>query len=77
LTRPHEGSEAFHGAMGFEHVATFERVGYKLGRWWDVGWWRKALCVPAAEPASPTPLPAVRDQPAVQQALTERGSSDA
>ncbi|MEM6371115.1 MAG: N-acetyltransferase family protein [Myxococcota bacterium] len=42
-TLPNPASEAFHGAMGFSPIGTFERVGFKFGRWHDVRWWQKRL----------------------------------
>ena len=29
--------------MGMERVAHFREVGFKLGRWIDVGYWQRAL----------------------------------
>ncbi len=42
-TVPNAASEALHLAMGFEQVGYQPRVGYKLGAWHDVVWWRRAL----------------------------------
>jgi phosphinothricin acetyltransferase len=39
ITLPNEGSVALHQRYGFEHVGTMHRVGRKLGRPWDVGWY--------------------------------------
>lgn len=33
-----------------KHAGTFERVGYKLGKWWSVGYWQMDLADPAAPP---------------------------
>jgi len=44
ITRPNEKSIGLHEAVGFQHVGTYDEVGFKLGRWWDVGWWRRPLC---------------------------------
>jgi len=32
-----------HRALGFEPVGRFPQVGHKLGRWHDVGWYRRVL----------------------------------
>jgi phosphinothricin acetyltransferase len=56
---PNDGSVGLHEAMGFRHLGTYREVGFKHGRWHDVGWWRLALAEgpPAGEPL---PFPALR-----------------
>jgi phosphinothricin acetyltransferase len=39
ISLPNDGSVKFHEKLGFEKVARFREVGYKLGRWVDVGYW--------------------------------------
>ena len=39
ISLPNDGSVRFHEKLGFEKVANFKQVGYKLGRWVDVGYW--------------------------------------
>lgn len=39
IALPNPASVRLHEAVGFTHVGTFPRVGYKLDRWHDVGWW--------------------------------------
>jgi L-amino acid N-acyltransferase YncA len=39
ISLPNDGSVRFHEKLGFEKVAHFKEVGYKLGRWVDVGYW--------------------------------------
>ena len=39
ISLPNEASVRFHEKLGFEKVAHFREVGYKLGRWVDVGFW--------------------------------------
>jgi phosphinothricin acetyltransferase len=55
---PNEASVGLHEAMGFQHLGTYREVGFKHGRWHDVGWWRLGLAEgpPAAEPI---PFPAL------------------
>ncbi|PKL26019.1 MAG: phosphinothricin acetyltransferase [Spirochaetae bacterium HGW-Spirochaetae-3] len=43
ITLPNERSVGLHEALGFERVALFPEVGYKMGRWLDVGYWAKRL----------------------------------
>lgn len=39
IALPNDASIIFHERLGFEKVAHFKEVGYKLGRWIDVGYW--------------------------------------
>ena len=43
IALPNPGSVALHEAMGFEHVGVYREVGFKFGRWHDVGWWQRLL----------------------------------
>ncbi len=45
ISLPNDASVSFHERLGFEKVAHFKEVGYKLGRWIDVGYWEKILRV--------------------------------
>lgn len=53
INLPNEKSVAFHESCGFEYFATYEKVGYKLGQWKNVGWWRLILNEFGDEPAYP------------------------
>ena len=37
---PNAASVALHERLGFRHVGTFREVGFKQGRWVDVGYWQ-------------------------------------
>lgn len=39
ISLPNDTSVRFHEKLGYEKVAHFREVGYKLGRWVDVGFW--------------------------------------
>lgn len=43
ITLPNDASVRLHEKCGFEHFATYHNVGYKLGNWHKVGWWRLQL----------------------------------
>lgn len=43
ITLPNDASIALHEAMGMTKVAHLPRVGYKFGRWLDVGYWHRLL----------------------------------
>lgn len=51
INLPNERSVAFHESMGFNRFATYEKVGYKLGQWKNVGWWRLIINEFVHEPA--------------------------
>jgi L-amino acid N-acyltransferase YncA len=53
INLPNEKSVAFHEKVGFTYFATYEQVGYKLGQWKNVGWWRLILNDFGDEPAAP------------------------
>jgi L-amino acid N-acyltransferase YncA len=38
---PNEASVGLHERMGFQKVAHFHEVGFKHGRWLDVGYWQR------------------------------------
>jgi L-amino acid N-acyltransferase YncA len=40
---PNPASAALHERLGFEQVAVFRQVGFKLGRWVDVAYWQLIL----------------------------------
>jgi L-amino acid N-acyltransferase YncA len=40
---PNDASVALHERFGFQKVAHFSEVGFKHGRWLDVGYWQKRL----------------------------------
>lgn len=43
ITLPNAASVALHERLGFRRVAQFEQVGFKQGRWLDVGYWQRLL----------------------------------
>ncbi|MBV9048780.1 MAG: N-acetyltransferase [Solirubrobacterales bacterium] len=43
ITLPNAASVGLHEAMGFTPVGVYRGVGFKHGRWWDVGWWQLQL----------------------------------
>lgn len=51
ITLPNDASVALHESLGFTPIGVYPAVGYKLGAWRDVGWWRLALRAPEGEPA--------------------------
>ena len=53
ISLPNDPSIAVHEAVGFRRAGVYRAVGYKMGRWIDVGLWQCALADPAAPPAAP------------------------
>jgi L-amino acid N-acyltransferase YncA len=45
ISLPNAASVALHEKLGFTPIGTFSEVGFKLGRWVDVGYWQKILLV--------------------------------
>ena len=70
ITLPNPASVALHERMRFTHLGTFCNVGFKLGRWHDVGWWQRALRSSPADPDPPTPFPDVADSRPMLDALS-------
>jgi L-amino acid N-acyltransferase YncA len=58
VTLPNDASVALHEACGFQPIGVYRRIGFKQGRWWDVGWWQLEL--PSAGDPPPEPGPPVR-----------------
>jgi phosphinothricin acetyltransferase len=54
----HLPSERLHAATGFVRCGVFPRVGFKLGRWCDVGYWELRL---RHDDDAPAPLRSVPD----------------
>lgn len=40
------GSIALHESLGFQHAGTLPQVGFKFGRWLDLGFWQRTLPTP-------------------------------
>jgi phosphinothricin acetyltransferase len=70
ITLPNPASVALHESMGMRPVGVYSGIGFKCGRWHDVGWWQLALRTPEGHPEEPRSFPMVRDLPECQAALT-------
>lgn len=46
IALPNEASVALHEKFGLRKVAEFKEVGFKFGRWIDVGYWQRTFKVP-------------------------------
>ncbi|KSW24223.1 MULTISPECIES: arsinothricin resistance N-acetyltransferase ArsN1 family B [unclassified Pseudomonas] len=57
IALPNAGSVGLHELLGFRHIGTFPQVGFKLGQWHDVGYWRLELGSPSGSPRDPRRYP--------------------
>lgn len=62
INLPNDRSVAFHESLGFRWFATYEQVGYKLGQWKNVGWWRLVINEFGHEPAPVIPFSQLEKQ---------------
>lgn len=70
ITLPNAGSVGLHEAVGFRLVGVYREVGFKFGRWHDVGWWSLDLQPkPTAPPRVPLDPAALQTHPGWQAAL--------
>jgi L-amino acid N-acyltransferase YncA len=69
ITLPNPGSVGIHEAFGFKPVAVYPAEGYKFGQWRDVGWWQLDLRPLVPDPLEPTFITAIRDSPAIAEAI--------
>ena len=53
ITLPNEPSVRLHEKIGFRPIGVYRRVGFKLGKWHDVGWWSLDLLPEGSPPAEP------------------------
>lgn len=74
IALPNPASVAMHEAVGFERIGVYQGVGYKLGRWCDVGWWQRSLGERQQSPRPPQAIAAIARQPS-WQGLLRHGES--
>ena len=74
IALPNPASVALHEAMGFEPIGVYRRVGYKLDRWHDVGWWQLILRQHEGSPGVPIGIGNLASRPTWTELLT-RGES--
>jgi len=71
IALPNDASVGLHEAVGFEPLGVYQQVGFKLGSWRDVGWWRLALSQAAEAPAEPVPFAQFRLTPAFRAGVCQ------
>jgi hypothetical protein len=70
IVLPNPGSVSLHEALGFEHIGVHTDVGFKLGRWHGIGYWRLGLSDGDAPPSEPLPFAAFKKTSEYAAALT-------
>lgn len=56
LSMPNDVSIKLHEAVGFHRAGMYREIGFKAGRWLDVGFWQRRLNNSIADPRSPRPF---------------------
>ena len=56
IVLPNAGSVRLHEAAGFKALGVHKDIGFKLGHWHDIGYWRLALAEGVAPPTEPVPF---------------------
>jgi phosphinothricin acetyltransferase len=56
ITIPNPASVRLHEAFGMTRVAFFTAIGWKFGRWHDVGYWQRTLQPPGTVPGDIRPV---------------------
>lgn len=62
ITKSNNSSILFHKNLHFEEVGLFPQIGYKLGEWHDVTWYRKQLQTCEKYPSSPISIHAIENE---------------
>ncbi|WP_425494465.1 arsinothricin resistance N-acetyltransferase ArsN1 family B [Natronosalvus halobius] len=75
IALPNPQSVTFHESRGFEKVGVYRNVGYKNGKWRDVGHWELPLQSLATPPSPPTPLEELQNTDRYSGALLTGESS--
>ena len=61
VTEPNKKSEIFHKKIGFESVAIFENIGYKLGKWWGIQYFHMIINNKEENPSEPKAIHEIID----------------
>jgi L-amino acid N-acyltransferase YncA len=61
IALPNAASVSLHESFGFTPVGVYRQVGFKLGRWRDVGWWALRLRPGDRPPKTPIPYATLDD----------------
>lgn len=73
VSAPNSASERLHESLGFTHVFTDYKTGWKLGKWHDLIFYRLQLAPAEGEPGPVTPFPEL-DAGAVREIYERRAA---
>jgi L-amino acid N-acyltransferase YncA len=59
IALPNDASVRLHESLGFKKVAHFKDIGFKLGQWWDIGFWQLQFPKPVKPQDLKAPWPIV------------------
>jgi L-amino acid N-acyltransferase YncA len=76
IVLPNPGSDRLHESAGFKPIGIHKDIGFKLGRWHDIGYWRMGLADSDALPSEPVPFAAFRKTPAFAVTLGQSAISN-
>jgi phosphinothricin acetyltransferase len=63
IVLPNPGSVSLHESAGFRPIGVHEDIGFKLGHWHDIGYWRMGLSDAEGLPSEPVPFRIFRRTP--------------
>jgi phosphinothricin acetyltransferase len=69
ITLPNPASVGLHSAFGFAPVGVYRDIGYKMGRWHDVGWFQAEIQPASAHPENPRTIGELVDTSTWQDAV--------
>jgi L-amino acid N-acyltransferase YncA len=70
IALPNEASVRLHEKVGFRPIGVYHRVGYKLGKWHDVGWWGLNLLPETDLPGEPRSIREIVDAVSLKRILS-------
>ena len=71
ITLPNQASIALHESIGFTPIGVYQSVGYKLGKWHDVGWWEMSVMKRLEAPPAPLALEKIKEFSSFKDALSK------
>jgi phosphinothricin acetyltransferase len=69
IVLPHPASIRLHEEMGFRQIGVHRDIGFKLGSWRDIAYWRLGLSEGSAAPGEPLPFSTFKDLPAFEELI--------
>jgi len=73
IVLPNPGSVRLHETTGFKPIGVHNDIGFKLGSWRNIGYWRLGLAECSAPPREPIPFAVFRETPEFAGAIRQGG----